>query len=218
MDRQDGSNSLHFQGFGVHLTDFVNSDALSRQYDTNTASMSQSGPRFRMYEQLNTEDSILVFKSPLEYNEDGSDADVSKVIDNPEAMGDLNMALQNAVCSREAFGGGCPQKIRRKAKRDGQFLQGHPVVSAYVQHSAQEVCESGTSIGPDFVSVNEGLYCDMAEKQLWDVCSQNITQSCFDTSQSQMRGSNLRIRGTSWNSTRTAPSNFYHTMHRWGFG
>jgi hypothetical protein len=217
IDR-DGSNGLRFQGFGVHLTDFVNSYALSQEYLNNTASMCKSGPRFRMYEQLKTEDSILVFNPPLQYNEDGSDADISKVINNPGVPGDLNMALQNAVCSREAFGAGCPGAARPKAKRDSQFMQGQLVISAYAQHSAREVCESDTSHGPDFASVNEGLYCDMDQKKLWNICSQNVTQMCFDTEQFQMRGSNFRVQGVSWNNTDSSvPSKSYQTTHKWGF-
>jgi hypothetical protein len=61
-----------------------------------------------MYERLKTEDSILVFKPPLQYKDDGSDADLSKVINNPGVMGDLNIELQNEDCSREAFKGGSP--------------------------------------------------------------------------------------------------------------
>jgi hypothetical protein len=171
-----------------------------------------------MYEQLKTEDSILVFKPPLQYKDDGSDADISKVINNPGVPGDLNMALQNAVCSREAFGAGCPGAARPKAKRGSQFLQGHLVISAYAQHSAQEVCESDTSRGPDFVSLNEGLYCDMVEKKLWNTCSPNVTQVCFDTEQGQMRGINFRMRGISRSNTDSSvPLKSYHTTHKWGF-
>lgn len=217
IDR-DGSNGLRFQGFGVHLTDFVDSDALSKQYQLNNASMCQSGPRFRMYEQLKTEESILVFKPPLQYKEDGSDADLSKVINNPGVLGDPNFTLQDSVRRREAFKGGYPQTSRPKAKRDGQFMQGHLVISAYAQHSAREVCESDTSRGPDFVSVNEGLYCDMDQKKLWNICSQNVTQTCFDTEQREMRGSNFRMRGVAWNNTDSSvPSKSYQKTHNWGF-
>ena len=216
IDR-DGSNGLRFQGFGVHLTDFVNSQALSQQYVKNPNSLCESGPRLRMYKQLKTEDSILVFNPPLEYNDDGSDADLSKVINNPGVMGDLNMQLKTAVCGREPFKANCPNVPRSKTKRDGQFMQGHLVISAYSQHSAQEVCESSTSQGPDFVSVNEGFFCDMAEKKLWNVCSQNITEMCFDIEQSQMRGSGFRVRGVSWNNSSIVSSKSYHTTHRWGF-
>lgn len=48
----------------------------------------------------------------------------------------------------------------------------HLVASAHEQHSAREVCGSGTSRGPDFVSLKEGFFCDMETKTLWPLCAE----------------------------------------------
>ncbi|KAH6689858.1 hypothetical protein F5X68DRAFT_189578 [Plectosphaerella plurivora] len=39
------------------------------------------------------------------------------------------------------------------------------------ERSAIELCSSPFSHGPDFVSVREGMYCDMHEKRLWKLCT-----------------------------------------------
>lgn len=54
------------------------------------------------------------------------------------------------------------------------------VISYHHEHSAQEVCEMSTSWGPDFVSMAEGLYCDMCEREIWKICDEETSSNCFD--------------------------------------
>jgi hypothetical protein len=84
IDR-DESNGIPHQGFGVHLPDFGNRVTASQAdaYFANTDLMCQSGPRFRIYRQLRAENPILISKPPLAYDDEGKDADPSKVINNP---------------------------------------------------------------------------------------------------------------------------------------
>lgn len=217
IDR-NGSNGLRFQGFGVHIPDFTNFPARALQYNRSIDTMCKSGPRFRMYETIETQDSILYFNPPLQYNPDGTDVDVSKVINNPGVMADLNMDLNNAICSSEAFKGGCPNNAKsrtRKIKRDTSWADGQLVISAYQQHSAREVCESSTSVGPDFVSLSENTYCDMTTRTVWDVCNGNSTLCCFDTQATQMRSCGMRTSGSA---TRTGiSSKTYSITHKWGW-
>lgn len=62
------------------------------------------------------------------------------------------------------------------------------VISNFAQHSAVELCESLTSLGPDMVSTIEGMFCDMSEKQLWPVCSDGSASYCFDMATESVRG------------------------------
>jgi hypothetical protein len=80
---------------------------------------------------------------------------------------------------------------------------------------SQEIFKGGCP-GPEFVSVNEGFFCDVAEKRLWSVCSQNVTEICFDMEEYQIGGSNFRIRDVSWNDTNIPPKSC-HTAHKWAF-
>lgn len=81
-----------------------------------------------------------------------------------------------------------PAKKRKQRRQVNQAYQNQLVVSNIDSHSAQELCESDTSSGPDFVSTSEGLFCDMSEKQLWPLCSGVVTASCFDTTTNTIRG------------------------------
>jgi len=75
------------------------------------------------------------------------------------------------------------------------------------------------SAGPDFVSLSEGLFCDMDEKQLWPLCSSsNATSSCFDTT------SNALLIGAPFSNATTggtllvtggSSGKVYSTVTRW---
>lgn len=47
-------------------------------------------------------------------------------------------------------------------------------------HSAVKLCESDTSYGPDFVSLSEGIFCDMATKTHWPLCTKSVADNCYE--------------------------------------
>lgn len=62
------------------------------------------------------------------------------------------------------------------------------VISQIAEHSAVELCNSLASLGPDLVSIAEGMFCDMSEKRLWPLCTANSTPYCFDLESQTVRG------------------------------
>ena len=92
-------------------------------------------------------------------------------------------------------------------------MEGHLVISPYAQDSAQEVCGSSTSKGPDFVSLQDGFHCDMTTRELTPICSEQVGVNCFDTEVSQMRASGS-MRGAT--RARSVRHKQYHSIHRWG--
>ncbi|KAI0406548.1 hypothetical protein F4802DRAFT_613415 [Xylaria palmicola] len=69
-----------------------------------------------------------------------------------------------------------PRLGRRQSQRSDDRL----IVSHFPSHSAIEVCESETSWGPDFVSMAEGLYCNMETHEVLPLCGNNLTKDCFE--------------------------------------
>ena len=60
-------------------------------------------------------------------------------------------------------------------------LRGKLVSGTQEKHSAQALCESDTSHGPDFVSHSEGLFCDMGTKRVWPICrTTEVEVGCYD--------------------------------------
>ncbi|KAF2444021.1 hypothetical protein P171DRAFT_494147 [Karstenula rhodostoma CBS 690.94] len=54
------------------------------------------------------------------------------------------------------------------------------IASHHAEHSSRELCTSTTSYGPDFVSFDERMFCDMTQKQLWPLCNEKVTKKCYD--------------------------------------
>ncbi|KAI8662882.1 hypothetical protein NCS56_01093000 [Fusarium sp. Ph1] len=55
------------------------------------------------------------------------------------------------------------------------------VITKEAGYNTTELCTSETSWGPDFVSLDEGLYCDMGSRELWPVCREDKDViPCFD--------------------------------------
>jgi hypothetical protein len=64
------------------------------------------------------------------------------------------------------------RRVEKRAEQPHAWCQENQlIISSYTGHSAVEVCESETSWGPDFVSLAEGIFCDMCQRQAYPLCS-----------------------------------------------
>ncbi|KAF1938322.1 hypothetical protein EJ02DRAFT_410602 [Clathrospora elynae] len=87
-----------------------------------------------------------------------------------------------------------PSQVRRResAQTKDQCVD-RLVISHLKDHSAREVCGMTSSWGPDFVSVTEGLHCDMCTREISRLCGQNSQDqgcdACFDLEKRFLRGS-----------------------------
>lgn len=255
IDR-DGSDGILHQGIGIHLPDFgsANQTAL---YANNRDLMCKSGPRFRMYEKLRTEDPILVFSPPIDLNASHMDTDPSTIINNPGVFAFTDRFVQISRCLavdrrpssectqiatktgsvlRRSQIDGPPHRVHQRhypltqdsvqegsahtsssvrtisnnrptqtstiqlktssimlgptpsvstttsnpsgSSTPGQGssrhrFQGHLVISSQDFHSAKGLCEHPNSYGPSFASLHDGWFCDMIEKKLYPICTQN---------------------------------------------
>jgi hypothetical protein len=77
---------------------------------------------------------------------------------------------------------------REQLRVAGDHCVDRLTISHHVEHSAREVCEMHNSWGPDFVSIVEGLYCDMCERELYPLCAHAHQQDCFDVERTVLRG------------------------------
>ncbi|KAG4442844.1 hypothetical protein IFR05_001640 [Cadophora sp. M221] len=80
---------------------------------------------------------------------------------------------------------------REVLRREKDHCVDRLVISHLGDHSATELCKMSNSWGPDFVSVVEGLYCDMCERELWQLCSATTTSECFDLEKKEVRHKQL---------------------------
>lgn len=85
---------------------------------------------------------------------------------------------------------------RSTAKKAGKKVNKHAnklVVSDDAEnHPTSVLCDSPTSVGPDFVNTADGQYCRMEDHTLWPLCDSVHTSECFN-----MDTQNLVIGGKS---------------------
>ncbi|RDL36634.1 Uncharacterized protein BP5553_05986 [Venustampulla echinocandica] len=171
----DDSNGITTQGMGIHITDFTATKERAKAYADDPDTMCKSKPRFKLYDDLKSDYFLPYFNPPLEYDQNLVDMDREKVLVNGASTGKL------------------PPKNKKRSPRERRALvtkrhvfPGQLITSGNPAHSAMELCNSGNSVGPDFVSHHEGLFCDMSEKELWPLCSTVIKTGCFDTTNNTM--------------------------------
>ncbi|KAK0665236.1 hypothetical protein QBC41DRAFT_359048 [Cercophora samala] len=68
-------------------------------------------------------------------------------------------------------------------KRTIRKLDPRLVISNSPLQKASELCESETSYGPDFVSLVEGMYCNMETSELLPLCTEELQTGCFHLDQ-----------------------------------
>lgn len=164
----DYSNGLRFQGLSLHMPDFASTTDRVEEYNNDQDTLCKSSPRMKFWTSIVPDAIVPFFNPPLVYTDGGADSNPSRVIDKQK---------RSSIASSRPF------------KRDnGNFKPGHLVISNIQTHSAKEVCESETSIGPDFVSTVEGIFCDTEVKEWWYLCSGSITTGCFNLHTQSMVG------------------------------
>ncbi|KAM0424810.1 hypothetical protein ACHAPT_009866 [Fusarium lateritium] len=86
-----------------------------------------------------------------------------------------------------------PERKRHRHYRRNKAMESQLIVSDVEGFSAQFLCESSTSVGPDLVNLKEGLFCDMGDKQLYPLCSAQLRDDCFDFDSKTLRPKALRL-------------------------
>jgi len=112
------------------------------------------------------------------------------------------MASSKAKIRRHSLDHTSILKRRAALENKRDFCVDRLTISHLSEHTATVVCQSETSWGPDFVSVAEGLYCDMCEKMLWNLCTGPGATYCFDLVARELRFSgDLKTRDLDEGST-----------------
>ncbi|KAH9895477.1 hypothetical protein F4778DRAFT_747010 [Xylariomycetidae sp. FL2044] len=79
-------------------------------------------------------------------------------------------------------------KIEAHARRTTEKFSRSLVKSRAAEHSAQQLCQSSTSAGPDFGSEVEGMFCYMKTKTVYPYCTPGHTEACFDNQAHKLVG------------------------------
>lgn len=187
----DGTGTITTVAMSIHMQDWAADKGRLAEFNKTHDAMCNSKPRFTMW----TKDTfdwkgkdgakwtMPIFNPPLKYSSDEANKGA-----------DLNMDAvfaQNWVDTDQKRGLPAPTEHTRTT--DGtNGRPGHVIISDFRQHSAAELCSSASSVGPSFVSTQDGLYCDMSTKTQYPICSGTLTTECFDVDKKKLVGKALR--------------------------
>ncbi|KAI1089875.1 hypothetical protein F5B19DRAFT_353518 [Rostrohypoxylon terebratum] len=73
------------------------------------------------------------------------------------------------------------------------------VISNNEKHTADGLCGSDTSYGPDFVDMATGTFCRMSDKKQFPLCDETITDNCFNTESKQLVVNGVSARAEPYN-------------------
>lgn len=155
--------------------------------------MCKADPRFKLYDQLPVDDAIPHFKDTpfnlttlVDFNRDATLDPANWIttpVDNTPLKGIESRKRGLNQRGNHTTNNGSPKVIRNNkssdprnttttitAPKQGTKHVGQLIKSGSQYHSASELCGSATSYGPDFVSIHEGIFCDMDQKKVWPIC------------------------------------------------
>jgi hypothetical protein len=185
----DHTNNIIAKGISMHIRDFTADPGLVAQYQDNTDRLCKNSKRLTFQPEPIVPDSVIGFFSPeLEYSQNENADDPTK----PSTAGALKNPDEGIDRKTSAYPDGTDMNIGKNNKRHSRNFKrskvkgvknlkpGTLVVSHFSQHSAKEMCEHPMSLGPDFVSVEENVYCDMETAKWWPLCDATHVKDCFD--------------------------------------
>jgi hypothetical protein len=195
------------KGLSLHMPDFSGDEGILAQYLEDDRRLCQNSARMTFYHDIVPDSSVPIFKPPVTWS-----------IEN----GSLSSPNQGIDRKTRAYPDGTklPSKrgLRKRKARDlaGRQASLEPVeenkfaniltVSHMEGHSAKELCDHDMSLGPDFVSMEEGLCCDMDTSRLWPLCTATHKIECFDLESKQIKSVNAK---------REVPRKNYKTTDEW---
>lgn len=196
----DHTNRCVAKGLSMHIRDFSGDAALVHQYTDDQRRLCQNSARMTFQPDITPDSIIPFFDPPLEYER----GDAGKSQDTEASTGgSLKRPDQGIDRKSRAYPDSPKMRIRdtgRKHARDTTPRDStnianiknnrpdHLVISNIPGHSAKELCEHPSSLGPDFVSTVENIFCDMESGKWWALCDATHSDRCFDLEHQTMRG------------------------------
>jgi len=185
----DATNGISTKVINIHMASFETSPERVAAFNENPNLLCGSKPRFFSFTDKN---GFLwdrpYFSPPLEY-QPGTllDKDTNVILDSAHwAQGSWESSPLEGYFKREERHNSTTEAPAVRAMKHWPD-RGHLVKSKQPSHTASALCKDKMSYGPDFVSVEEGLFCDMEHRRLWPLCKNKSEKACFDTKTDRMR-------------------------------
>ena len=227
----DHTNGIVAKGLSMHIRDFSGDPDLVKQYTEDQARLCQNSARMTFQPEPIVPDSMIpFFHPPLKYDRagegqsHGSDASSGGPLQKPNQgidrkaraypdgtdmnIHDTRRRHTRDMTSRETKNSGNVKGIKNNRSEN-------LVISNIPGHSAKELCEHPMSLGPDFVSTVEKIFCDMETAKWWPLCDDTHDHNCFDLEHKILKSDVPGAKGTRNEiSARSLPKQ-YETSKEW---
>jgi hypothetical protein len=196
-------NGIIAQGLSLHIRDFSGEAGLLEQYNEDQERLCQNSARMTFHPQIAVNSLVPIFKPTMSYLAETNTGDPTK----PSTAGALDKPDQGKDRKTRAYPDGTKLENHKARRRQVQSIHGgrdapdagvgkqfvdRLTVSHMSGHSAKQLCEDSMSLGPDFVSSEEGLFCDMETSTLWPLCTATQKTECFDLDIQQIKTNNQK--------------------------
>ena len=235
LDDNHTPGSHKWKGMSVHLPSFTiegqqNAENLAESWKSNNDLVCQSEARWSMYEKIEIPFRIQVFDQKLQRNSDGTDDDQQILNEaNWKRAEEPSDALGTCAPKSEQLKGspqekGCwPQKpsaqdrlqrqteTKRSLGERQAAMSDEVVISSLKGNDVFDLCNSDTSLGPDFASLPNNMFCDMSTKTLWPLCGDPATEDCFDVDEKEMKWASGELKKRDGSEAKV-----YRRVRTWG--
>ena len=199
------------QGLSFHIRDFEATEERAFFYSRIPKSLCDSEPRMHRHHKFTSKNKIRVFDPPLSYHTEEGDLDV----DYDKVLMEENWAYSDNVPHKRSLIERASEHLNTITSSVSRIFTRAPTASSFqdrfagrviltnnTAHSAVKACGDTNFFGPDFVSLQEQIFCDMKARQTYPVCQEgNTSGACFKLGDNE--GDNKLISGAPGNGSST---------------
>ncbi|KAI0116432.1 hypothetical protein GGR51DRAFT_574711 [Nemania sp. FL0031] len=176
----DGNHDAPQTGFQVHWPEFVNMGDSVPQSEADKEAQANvlcnAGPPFKMYNYPDQDPSSITYWAPHKHRSLRDNRLLTTGTSHGPSKSPLSARFRSLQHSSETNQTTTQPPIRKSL-----------VIGDSDRHSAEELCGSATSFGPDFLNVQTGIFCRMSDKTTWPVCDGiQAIDNCFNKDLSQL--------------------------------
>ncbi|RYO97129.1 hypothetical protein DL765_011298 [Monosporascus sp. GIB2] len=177
----DANNDQPQTGFQIHWPEFSKEDSGFPEDPAEQAArldyLCNAGPPFKMYNYPETDPRAITYW----------------ILGNKRSEGATATSYGPSKYPVSA-------RFQGNRRSNGTYYEGlsfrNLVIDDNVEHTGRDLCESPTSLGPDFINLADGTFCRMSDKTLWPVCNEQILDNCFNTDVRQLIVGGVSTRDT----------------------
>lgn len=166
---------------GIHIPDFIAAETdIAKYYKQNMGLLCASTARFWLYDELTQNDNLPYFSPALKR--------IDYYVNRSEPFPDTWKVQPVAPVPDAPFISAKARSITAETNTNNAMrMPGTLIVTSLPHQDVILLCNDKFSAGPDFVSLVDGIFCDMDNKRDYPLCTGSDKDACFDLESKTLR-------------------------------